>query len=94
MKIIWSENAVKSFSKILDFLEINWGEKQIQDFYQLTSDTLEQIKNNPFQFKSSNKNDIRKGFIHKNVSLFYRVDKTSETIELLFFFDNRSKSIR
>lgn len=95
MKIIWSEKAKTSFAEILDFLEQTWKQKQIQDFYLLTEKTLHQIQENPYQFKSSNKKEkIRKGFIHKNVSIYYQVKEKSKEIELLFFFDNRSQPAR
>ncbi len=71
MKIIWTNSALSSFSEIIDFLEITWGEKYIQEFYLLTESTIIQIQENPFQFKASQKHpDIRKGFVHKHVSLF------------------------
>lgn len=92
MKIIWTNSALSSFSEIIDFLEITWGEKYIQEFYLLTESTISQIQENPFQFKASQKKpSIRKGFIHKNVSLYYRVSEHLSLIELLYFQDNRSK---
>ncbi len=95
MKIIWSETAKTSFAEILDFLEQTWKQKQLQDFYLLTEKTLHQIRKNPYQFKPSDKKrSIRKGFIHKNVSIYYQVHQKSKEIELLFFFDNRSQPTR
>lgn len=92
MKVIWTNSALSSFSEILDFLEITWGEKYIQEFYLLTEKTISQIQENPFQFKASQKHpDVRKGLIHKHVSIFYRVSDRLKHIELLYFQDNRSK---
>jgi len=92
LKIIWTNSALSSFSEIIDFLEITWGEKYIQEFYLLTKKTITQIQENPFQFKASIKNpDIRKGFIHKHVSLYYKVSESLHHIELLYFHDNRRK---
>lgn len=92
MKVIWTNSALSSFSEIIDFLEITWGVKYIQEFYLLTEKTITQIQENPFQFKASKKHPlIRKGFIHKNVSMFYRVSEKLNQIELLYFHDNRSK---
>jgi plasmid stabilization system protein ParE len=92
LKIIWTNSALSSFSEIIDFLEITWGEKYIQEFYFLTEKTISQIQENPFQFKASKKHpDIRKGFIHKHVSLFNKVSESLHYIELLYFHDNRRK---
>lgn len=92
MKIIWSEKAKHSFAEILDFLEHTWGEKQIKDFYLLTDKVLSQIQSHPYQFKASTKRkNVRKGLIHKNVSLYYKVNSSPGEILLLFFFDNRSE---
>ena len=93
MKIVWTQKAINSFSNILEFLELTWGEKQIQNFYLLTDEMLLQIKQNPFLFKASDKKpNVRIGFIHKNISLFYTVNNNE--IILLFFFDNRSDSAK
>lgn len=93
MNIIWSEKAKYSFAGILDFLECTWGVQQVQNFYLLTEKMLHQIQENLYQFRSSDKRkNIRKGVIHKNVSLYYQVKEKSEEIILLFFFDNRSNA--
>lgn len=91
MKVIWTDIALSSFSEIIDFLEITWGEKYIQEFYLLTEKTISQIQENPFQFKASQKHpNIRKGFVHKHISLIYKVNLDNNQIYLLYFRDNRS----
>lgn len=34
MNVVWSENAVHSFSEIIDFLELTWGTRQILYTYR------------------------------------------------------------
>lgn len=89
-KLVWTDSAKISFTEILDFLQLTWGQKQVNDFYNLTDKIIERIAKNPFQFPIYD-SDVYKALIHKNVSLFYKID--SEFIILMLFFDNRRKPI-
>lgn len=91
-KIIWSESAKISFTDILDFLQLTWGQKQVDDFYNLTDKIINQIIENPLQFPIYEFN-IRKAIIHKNVSLFYRISTNQNMVYLMLFFDNRKKPV-
>lgn len=92
-KIIWSDSAKNSFYDILDFLQLTWGQKQVDDFYNLTDKIIERIAHNPLQFPIYDSN-IYKALIHRNVSLFYKISPNSNQIYLMLFFDNRKKPIQ
>ncbi len=90
MKIIWTRTAKLSFAGILDYLNENWTQREIDNFADETRNVILQIQKNPLMYiASSNAKNIRKGFVNKKVSLFYRVSKRKKEITLLMFWDNR-----
>ena len=90
MDIIWSAKARITFFKVLDYLEKNWSQREIIQFYNRTEIVLRTIKLNPEIFPISQKyKQTRKALIDKNNSFFYKVDSENNKIYLLTFFDNR-----
>jgi len=90
MEVIWSAKARITFFKVLDYLEKNWSQREIIQFYNRTEIVLRAIKINPGIFPVSQKHkQARKALIDKNNSFFYQVDSNNNKIYLLTFFDNR-----
>ena len=89
MKIIWSHQAKVSYEKIIDFILEQWSPDIALDFENKTNDLLDNLKKNVKLCPNSNKGQLRKCVIHKNVSLIYKIAKPN--IELVTFIDNRSK---
>jgi len=89
MKIIWSEQAKKSYEKTIDNLLERWTIDIVLKFENLTNSTLDNLKKNKFFCSKSQQTQLRKCVIHKNISLIYRIEKSN--IELITFIDNRSE---
>ena len=90
MKIRWTSQALKSYSNIIDFLSENWTKKEIDKFITEVDSIIEQIQENPYMYQATNeRKNLRKGFVNKLISLFYRVQLEKDEIELLKFWDNR-----
>ncbi len=90
MKVSWTHKAIKSFNKIVDFLDERWTKKEIDAFAEQTDKVIEQISENPYMFVATeNRKNVRKGMVNKLVSLFYRVKPRKKEIELIKFHDNR-----
>lgn len=90
MEIRWTPNARFGYHRIIEFLESAWTIREIQTFILLVEKALSQIKENPFMFEASEKKkNIRKGFITRHISLYYRINPKKKEIELLAFWDNR-----
>ncbi len=90
--IIFSETAVETFDSIRDQIYNRWGDRSVIDFEERTLKVLEIIEHSPFIFQSISINEnIRKGFIHRNCSMFYEI--RDWRIEILFFWDNRQDPI-
>lgn len=88
-KIVWTQRANKKFNKIIEYLELEWGNKVTGNFVNKTFDILDLISEHPDlgTLELVDKN-IRGFLITKHNRLFYRVEKNS--IIVLNFFDTRN----
>ncbi len=90
MKINWMPRAVQSFFQITDYIEDEFGTSHANKFIDKVGKTIDQIEQNPYMYKATKKNSsIRKGFVSKFTSIFYKVRKQKEEIDLIEFWDNR-----
>jgi plasmid stabilization system protein ParE len=90
MKISWTPTAIKTYFKVLDYLEEAWTKKEVQNFADEVEKVLNQISENPDMFEASRKKkNIRKGYITRHNALYYRIKPIKKELELLTFWDNR-----
>jgi len=90
MKILWTPTARRTYFEVLEHLEKAWAEKEIQNFINEVDHLLEQINRNPEMFEESRKmKNVRKGFVTKHNTLYYRVKPRKKELQLLLFWDNR-----
>jgi plasmid stabilization system protein ParE len=90
--IIYSPVALETFDEITEQIKQKWGSRHADKFKQRAVKVIEIIQVSPFIFQSIESNaDVRKGFIHKNCSVFYKITDTH--ISILFFWDNRQDPI-
>ncbi|WP_445748123.1 hypothetical protein [Polaribacter sp.] len=75
MEIVWTRLANRTFSEVFENLDFRWSKKEMKDFKNLTDSMLEKIKNEKISHSFAIKKlEIRKAVIHKNVSLYYKID--------------------
>jgi plasmid stabilization system protein ParE len=90
MKVRWTTTAKHSYFNILDYLEESWPIREVNSFIEEVDKFLDQISRHPKMFQeSSKKRHVRKGYITKDNSLYYRYSSRKKEIELLVFWDNR-----
>jgi plasmid stabilization system protein ParE len=90
--VFFSDEADDTFESIGQQIENRWGEKERKEFRRRVYEITEIVGKFPFIFKAANRTkNIRKAFIHRNCSMFYKVVDTH--IEVLFFWDNRQDPI-
>ena len=90
MDVFWTPKARNTYLKVLDHLEKAWTEKEIQNFINEVDSLIDQIKQNPEMFEESRKKkNVRKGFVTKHNTLYYRVRPRKKELQLLLFWDNR-----
>ena len=90
--VVFTDRAENTFESIGNQILERWGANERNVFRKRTYEVIDKIGIFPYMFKSIDKNDkVRKGFVHRNCSVFYQVNNT--TIEILFFWDNRQDPI-
>jgi plasmid stabilization system protein ParE len=76
--VIVSNAGIETFDNIRAQIENKWGAKHADRFEQRVVNVLDLISSSPFAFKSlAIEQNIRKGFIHRNCSMFYEVQRAN-----------------
>lgn len=91
MEIVWSETAIETFFKVIDYLYDNWSEKEIQAFDDAVENLIQNIANHNQICPESRLFGYRKCVVDPNNSLVYHI--TNNTVFLVTFLDNRSSNI-
>jgi len=90
MEIIWTKLALVTYKEVLENLELRWSIKEIKSFVNLTNEMLTSISREDIVHRYVNQNlGIRRGIVHENVSIFYRINTIKNRVEIISFFNNR-----
>lgn len=90
MKVIWTQRALKSYLKVADYLQEEWGNTVVANFTNEVESVITNITLTPAMFEASSKySNVRRGYITEHNTLFYKVKPRTKEIELLVFWDNR-----
>ena len=90
MKIVWTKLALATYKEILENLDFRWSKKEIESFVKLTNEILSSINEDRIVHQCINtKLGVRKSIVHKNVSMFYNIDESGNTLYIITFFNNR-----
>ena len=88
--IVWSLRASKDLDKILDYLEMQWTEREIKKFVQLLEHRLQLISRHPKLYPVSGKKpDIHRSVLSRQTSIYYQVKQME--IVIIALTDNRQK---
>ena len=90
MKIVWSEEAILSYEKTIDFILERWNSTILTSFMAKVNTLLNKLSNHSKLCPKSLKMDLRKCIVSEQTSLVYRI-KNDNLIEIVLFVDNRSK---
>ena len=94
-KIIWTDEALRNLDEILDYLKLEWTDREILQFKRKLSDQLEIIKKYPFIFpKSDRKPRLRKAVLSKQTIIFYEVQGFQLNLVYLFQTKMNPKKIK
>ena len=88
MRVSWTDLAISSFHHNIEYLEVKWGEKEIDNFIEKTDEAIELIEAYPRVFPMQNRRlGIRKCVVMSPISLYYRIN--CNNIDLLLFWMNK-----
>ena len=86
MKVIWTHQAQKDYDQNIDYLLSEWSERVARNFIDQVNLTIQLLTINPYLYQQGNYQNIRKAFITKQISLFYKPE--NERIVLIRFWNN------
>lgn len=91
MTVVWSETALETFLKVVDYLFEHWSIEEIETFENKVDDLLEKLKTHNKLCPESRLHGYRKCVIDQHNSLVYSI--VNNTIFLVTFIDNRSQNV-
>lgn len=87
-RIIWSPKAQKEYSKIIDYLLIEWNLTEVQKFIEQVEEISSILEKGNVDFKKTRFKNIRVAVISKQISVYYRNHSKSK-VEIIRIWDNR-----
>lgn len=88
-EIVWTKRANYKFNTILEYLELEWGDRVTRNFIKRTYDIIQLISENPeLGTLENHERNIRGFLLTKHNRLFYRFTDTELIVPN--FFDTRS----
>ncbi len=88
MRIVhWNKKAKVDYHSIIDYILYGWGEKSTQDFIDQVDKIEAILESGNVDFEITNRKNIRRCVLSKQVTLFYMIHDDS-TLELLRFWNN------
>ncbi len=70
-KIFWTEEAIQNLEEIINYLSINWTQREVDNFKLKLSKQIDHIKRNPRLFPISQfQPRLRKAVLSKQTSIF------------------------
>lgn len=89
MEVVWTETALETFFKVVDYLYDNWSSKEIETFENNVDELIERIASFNQICPESKLFGYRKCVIDEHNSLIYHVVNSS--LLVVTFIDNRSQ---
>lgn len=87
-EIRWSENAIRDYKQVVDYLLLEWNEEIALRFIEVVEHKIRQIKTHPFTgLRSQGDPEIRSISITKHNRLYYKI--TKDLLEIVNIFDTR-----
>jgi hypothetical protein len=85
--IRWNKLARLDYFNNIDYLLLNWSEKEAQNFIDQVWEIENILAKGNVEFQNTDRLGIKRCVINKQISLFYRVID-GKTIEILRFWNN------
>lgn len=86
-EVRWTIESIRTFDKIIRYLENKWTEKEIENFIKATESIVTYISENLQMFRKTNKKNIHEALVTPNNLLIYK--NYSSHIDLITFWDTR-----
>lgn len=86
--IEWTDKASSDLQSIIDYLLLNWSEKELKNFVRKLDKRIELISINPRLFpKSGKRKNVRRSVLTKHTVIYY--ETSIESVRIVTLFDPR-----
>lgn len=92
-KVHWNKLACSDYYQNIEYLQLEWSEKDAQEFIDEVDDIEFILKQGKVEFQGTNVKEVKRCVICKQISLFYKV-VDEHNIELLRFWNNYQNTER
>ena len=86
-KVIWSTKAKADYTDNIDYLLEHWSKNEAKNFIMSVERIIRDLKSGFAEFTPTNKKDVKRSVVCKQISLFYRI-KSKNKVELIRFWNN------
>ena len=88
LEIVWSKEAEKQLDDVIEYLESNWTDKEISNFFQKLESAIQEIRSAPHRNKKSErKSDTHEYQLAPQITIFYNFEE--KQIAVLLLWSNR-----
>jgi len=91
LKIIWSAKAKNGLSKVIEYLQREWTQREITNLGENITSTLSAISSSPEIFPKSLVKSSYKALVDKNNYLIYSIDLKKSCINIINFRGTKQK---
>jgi plasmid stabilization system protein ParE len=85
LKVRWTQEAADQLDGVIEYLELNWSEKEIRTFFRKLEEAVTSIAEHPDRNKlSERKGGAREYQLTRHTTIFYDSDDAHVTILLLW----------
>ncbi|WP_207495492.1 type II toxin-antitoxin system RelE/ParE family toxin [Aridibaculum aurantiacum] len=90
VKVVWTVDGTRSFQDILEYLLLNFSEKEAHRFFHAVEAKLKLAQSNPMMYRQSARfPNVHVTVVLKKVLLVYRYKQREQIIEVLVCWDGR-----
>lgn len=95
LEIVWAEEAEIQLDEIIIYLEENWSEREIRNFFKSLEQGIEAISKSPATHKiSARKSNTREYQLSPQTTIFYTFDYKQVVILLLWPNKKNPKNLK
>ncbi len=86
-KEIWTETASFEYEENIDYLLKRWSDQVVLNFIEKVETMLYNIKTSLVEYPLTDKLNVRKCVICKQITMFYQINDSND-VEILSFWSN------
>ncbi|WP_281228401.1 type II toxin-antitoxin system RelE/ParE family toxin [Flavobacterium aquiphilum] len=91
--VYWSVLSKESFNDEVDFIFRKWNLEEVLKFIKLVEMAIERLSIHPEIGRYRKEKEIYSFVISKQTTLFYRINKFQNQIELILFWNNSKNPV-